>query len=147
MSRTGRLTFDPQICRLLGVAAATFGGTTAEFLAAVHPDDRDAAAFALRTAIEQGEPYEVEHRAVWPDTTIRHIRARGVLARDDAGRPARLDGVIGDITVRKLEAEADERFRVGFEKGAAPQALTEALMRPFGKVRRAAEMQRVMGRG
>jgi hypothetical protein len=42
------------------------------------------------------------------------------VARDEGGVALRLDGVLWDITDRKRVEEGNERFRVGFEKGATP---------------------------
>jgi PAS domain S-box-containing protein len=98
--------FDKQVCSLLGINPATFGGTAAEFFAAVHPDDREKIKATLAQSIERDSPYAPEYRVVWPDGSIHHICARGEIIRDDMGRALMIIGVIWDITERKhLEAE------------------------------------------
>ena len=118
-----RLTFDAQTCRTLGLDAATFTGTEAEFFAIVHPDDKDRVAAAVGRTLASGCAYETEYRVVWPDGSVHDICARGAVARDDSGQPIQFNGVLWDITDRKRAAEADELIRVGFDQGSVPQAL------------------------
>jgi len=108
--------FDDQVCHLLGIDPAKFTGTTDEFLNAVHPDDRDILKAAMDRTIEQDAPYETEYRALWPNGSVHYIIARAKLFRDELGQPARVDGLIWDITDRKQMEdevrESEERFRV-----------------------------------
>jgi PAS domain S-box-containing protein len=104
--RTGKRVFDERVCRLLGIDPQGFGGTAAEFHKVVHPDDLPHVQTAIRRALETGEPYDVEYRAVWPDCSVRHICARGAVTRDESGTAARLDGIVWDITERKRKQAA-----------------------------------------
>jgi len=97
--------FDGLTCQLLGIAGATFTGTAEEFFRVVHPADRDRVRNALSRTLEHDAPYEPEYRVVWPDGTIRSIAARGRLVRDDRGRPVRINGVLWDITEKRLLEE------------------------------------------
>ena len=96
-----RRHFDEQVCRLLGIDCSTFTGTDEEFFRAVHPDDAEKVRAALARTIEQDAPYEPEYRTVWPDGSVHDVAARGRLARDDDGRPTRINGILWDITEHK----------------------------------------------
>jgi PAS domain S-box-containing protein len=98
--------FDNQVCNLLGVDPAMFTGAEEEFFEVLHPDDVAATKAALSRTIEQDAPYETEYRVIWPDESIHYISTRGMLVRDDAGRPARINGIIWDITERKKAEQA-----------------------------------------
>ena len=98
--------FDGQVCRLLGIDPSTFAGSAKEFFDSVHPDDREKLQTALSRTIDEDVLYDPEYRVTWPDGTIHQIAARGRLVRDDAGRPARINGIIWDITERKAIEEA-----------------------------------------
>ena len=98
--------FDKQTCQLLGLNPTSFGGTVEEFLAAVHPDDRENVKSSLRRTLETDETYEVEYRAVWQDGSIHYISARGCCARDDSGQPISVNGTIWDTTERRLMQKA-----------------------------------------
>jgi PAS domain S-box-containing protein len=102
-----RRWFDDQVCRLLGITPAEFTGTADEVLNVIHPDDRPATSEALARAIEHDGFYDAEYRVVHPDNSIHYLASRGRVVRDDNGRPARMNGIIWDITERKrLEENA-----------------------------------------
>ena len=98
--------FDGQVCQCLGIDPADFRGTAEEFYAAVHPDDRQGIERALAQTITSGALYETEYRAIRSDGSFRYITARGQLARDTAGQPQWIDGLVWDITQSK-RAEAE----------------------------------------
>jgi two-component system sensor histidine kinase/response regulator len=96
-----RRVFDRQACCLLGIDPATFTGTAEEFFAAMHPEDVEEITVALSRTIDHDAPFEPEYRAVWPDGSEHWIAARGSLFRDHQGRPARINGILWDISERK----------------------------------------------
>ena len=113
--REDRRYFDHQTCQLLGIDPATFRGSPAEFFTIVHPDDRENVKEALARTIDDDIPYEPSYRAIWPDGSIHFINARGRLVKDTAGKPARINGIIWDVTGQKrVEValrESETRFR------------------------------------
>jgi PAS domain S-box-containing protein len=111
--------FDNQVCHLLGTDPIKFTGAEEEFFEILHPDDVTAIKAALTRTIEEDVPYETEYRVVWPDGSIHYISARGMLVRDDAGRPARINGIIWDITDRRRAEEERERLLAEIENRAA----------------------------
>jgi PAS domain S-box-containing protein len=107
--KENRRYFDDLTCQLLGIEAATFTGTPEEFFQVVHPEDREKIKAALARTIEQDVHYEPTYRVVWPDGSVHDITARGRLVRDDKGQPARINGVLWDITGQRLLE--DERLK------------------------------------
>ena len=98
--------FDDQVCRLLGIDPAVFTGSAEEFFEALHPEDVKKVKAALTLTVEQGVPYEPEYRTVWPDGSVHWITARGRLVCTDDGRPARINGILWDVTEREIAGEA-----------------------------------------
>ena len=92
--------------------------TGAEFLAGVHPDDREATMAAFAAAVDPGlrAAYDVEYRTVGRDDGIvRWVAAKGRGVFDD-GRCVRVLGTAIEITGRKRSEEAlrasEAQFRV-----------------------------------
>ncbi len=78
-----------------------------DFIAHVHPEDRERVLGALRCQ-EEGRYFNDEYRIVRPDGDLRWIRARAFPIRDEAGEVCRLAGIAEDITERK-HAEIERR--------------------------------------
>ena len=74
--------------------------TLADFLAFVHPDDRERLTAHTERLVREGQEYVLEHRAVLPDGEVKHLRASGVADLDADGRPRMLHGVTLDLGPR-----------------------------------------------
>ena len=91
-----------------------------QFIACVHPEDRARVAGVLRHAVQAsagGDAFEDEYRVLWPDGSVRWLRAQGaVTARATDGRAQAISGVVMDVTERRaMEArlrEREERLRL-----------------------------------
>ncbi len=88
--------------------------TYARALAAIHPEDRDRVHAEVERALRDGVDYEVEHRVIWPDGSVRWILARGRRV-DTPGEPARMLGITLDVTERKRAEDERERLRAHAE--------------------------------
>jgi PAS domain S-box-containing protein len=98
---TDRLSWSPETYRIFGIRPDEFDGTSAAFFRFVHPDDLDAVVRAGETARSAGMPYDVEHRIMRPDGTIRWVHERADISRCPAGTPLRIVGTVQDITERR----------------------------------------------
>ncbi len=76
------------------------------FFAQVDAPDRERIYAAVDRCLATGEPYELEYNITRPDGERRAVLTRAELARDDAGKPARLIGMMQDITERKRSEQA-----------------------------------------
>jgi PAS domain S-box-containing protein len=100
------LVWDDRMYELYGIKRGDFAGAYEAWLAGVHPDDRDASAEVSQQARRGEREYDTEFRVVWPDRTVRHLRAYGLVVRDANGMPLRMTGINYDITARKQSEEA-----------------------------------------
>ncbi|MFH0893831.1 MAG: PAS domain S-box protein [Bacteroidota bacterium] len=111
--------FDKEVCKLLGLDSKKFNGSADEFFKCIHHDDVEKVKSALKTALEKNKTYEPEYRVVWPDGTTRHISTRGKVVKDEDGKPIRLNGILWDITDKKIEEEkletSERRYRDLFD--------------------------------
>ncbi len=87
-----------------------------DFMAMVHPDDRDHLRGAVQRHLESGECYQEEYRLLSPAGEVIDWLDRGRAIRDPQGTPYRWVGASANITERKkilnALAQSEERFRL-----------------------------------
>ena len=99
--QTGELFWSDHIAPLFGHAKDELEATYYNFITAIHPDDRKAVMDAVTACIEDGAEYNIEHRTLWPDGTVRWLHESGDVVRDDDGSPLNMLGMVQDITERR----------------------------------------------
>ena len=75
------------------------------FVRHVHLDDRTEVQQSFEDAVRDLEDWSVECRVVWPDASVHWISAHGSVV-SEAGKPARMLGIVIDITTQKLAEQA-----------------------------------------
>ncbi|WP_181243979.1 PAS domain-containing protein, partial [Chamaesiphon polymorphus] len=86
------------------------------FWSRVHPDDREPTRLAVEAALRDGTLYEIDHRAVNPDTgEIRWIKSAGKGTYTPDGEPISFDGINYDITERQVAAANLAQSNARFE--------------------------------
>jgi PAS domain S-box-containing protein len=103
---SGQIEWDDGPYRIFGVHPATFEPTIERIDAMMHPDDRDESSLRAILASSQ-QRFRTEFRVVRPSGEVRWCYGAGIVSRDAAGRPVRMNGVTIDITERK---RAEERL-------------------------------------
>lgn len=98
---SGALSWSDEIFRIFEIDPKQFGASYAAFLEAIHPDDRDAVNRAYQHSLETRTPYNIEHRLLFPDGRIKHVRERCETAYDTDGQPVLSSGTVQDITAAK----------------------------------------------
>jgi PAS domain S-box-containing protein len=104
--RTGHLHWSDQIEPMFGFARGEFAATYESFLQSVHPQDRQRVVDSVSASVNEGADYDVEHRIVWPDGTVRWVAETGDVIHDEKGQAVRMLGIVQDVTERK-RAEAE----------------------------------------
>ena len=119
-ARTGRALYvSPAFESIWGRPRETLANGLADWLATLHPDDRDGVQRDFARGVRTGTFTPLEYRILRPDGTVRWIRDSAWGIRDRRGRVVRVTGVFRDITEqRRLEAEIlqaaeAERQRIG----------------------------------
>jgi PAS domain-containing protein len=70
---------------------------TGTFFNSIHPVDRAKVVRALGKALVGEEPFNIEHRIIWPDGAVRSVRGKAEVSFD-RGKPVRVLGTVQDIT-------------------------------------------------
>ena len=102
--KKNKVTWSDEVYRIYGLQP----GTEVDYetySSLLHPDEREHVGATVSNAVQTGEPYEVFHRVVRRDGTVRHVHGRGELVRDEDGSPKRLVGTVQDITDRQILIE------------------------------------------
>jgi PAS domain S-box-containing protein len=120
---TNEIYVDPNLKAMLGYADHEIRNHLDDWGKHVHPDDGEEVMAKANAHLEGSAPtYEVTHRMLHKDGSIRWFLARGTAMRDAKGRPYRVLGTDTDITERKQAEEEREMLRERLEK-----ALTKIL--------------------
>ncbi len=106
---TDVITWSDETYRIFGTERTAGPISYERYLALIHPEDRDAVMETVGRALEIHEPFEIDHRIIRPDGSLRFLNGRGAVVCDRAGRSARLIGAVLDITARKQAEEALRR--------------------------------------
>ncbi len=135
---------SPQVESLLGYSRDEWLQSSARWVEALHPDDRDRAIAELATGEQSGQRFTSEYRLIARDGRTVWIRDEMTPTRDAEGRLL-VHGVMFDVTREKeieaeLAAEVAERAEVAtalstFRGGADPQSTAAALCRELVRLR------------
>jgi PAS domain S-box-containing protein len=98
---TDALGWSAETHRIFGVPLGQFKGTSEAFFGFVHEEDREGVRRASEAATASNAPYDVEHRIVRADGTVRWVQEKADVLRDASGRATRMVGTVQDITDRR----------------------------------------------
>jgi PAS domain S-box-containing protein len=94
------LYWSDEIYRIFGLSPDEFGATYDAFLETVHPDDRDFVNQAYTNSVESRSAYDIVHRLLLRDGTMKYVREKCRTEYDAEGRPVRSLGTVQDVTER-----------------------------------------------
>jgi PAS domain S-box-containing protein len=93
------LIWSDEVYRIFGVTSE-LELNFKTFLNYIHPDDRKLAEKEVNEAL-YGRPYNIEHRIVLPDGTIRVVHEQGEVTFGESDEPVQMLVTVQDITDRK----------------------------------------------
>jgi PAS domain S-box-containing protein len=135
---TMRLLGD-EIERMTGYPASDFiANAQRTFESIIHPDDRELVHRGVHEALDADDPYALEYRIVTAAGDIRWILDRGLRACDATGREC-LDGIIFDITRRRLAEDARLRSEAAAARAAELEASRARIVAAADEARRRIE--------
>jgi PAS domain S-box-containing protein len=115
--KENRLTWSDEVYRIFGLKPQEFDTSYEAFLAAVHPDDREAVDAAYSGSISEGKDgYEIDHRIIRKDNgEIRFVHEKCTHIRDKSGQIVKSIGMVQDITERKEAEDKLEEYSNNLE--------------------------------
>ncbi|MCB1907828.1 MAG: diguanylate cyclase [Rhodocyclaceae bacterium] len=95
------LLWSQETYRIFGVDRRTFDCNFDNYLACVHPDDRALVRETFAASVANGNAFELEHRILLADGSVRTVLKRGEIRVGDDGRPASVQGMMQDISEQR----------------------------------------------
>ena len=93
-----KLTWDDSMFTIYGIHDGDFSGVFEAWSSMVPEEDRQYAVGEIQAALRGEREYDIVHRIVRPDGTIRFIKVGSKAYFDDNGKPLRIIGTNVDIT-------------------------------------------------
>ncbi len=118
---SGHNAYNTRFASMLGYEPSRFANHVSEWDRLIHPDDKAAVWEAMTAHLEERTgQYACEHRLLRSNGTWGWVLGSGrVTERDPSGKPARVSGVLFDVSARK-EAEARaEKAQARYEAAIA----------------------------
>jgi PAS domain S-box-containing protein len=104
---------SPAIKKVFGREFVEFKENKNLWIQCIHPDDKSTMADSF-LQLKSAGTFDSERRIIHPDGSIRWVRDRGYNIYDVAGNVIRVDGIISDITKRKMVEESLRESEVLF---------------------------------
>ncbi len=116
----------------------------------VHPDDRPSVLKGLEASIQEGKPFNAQHRIIRPDGSVRVLHAQAEVTRDAGGRPMRFLGIVLDITERvrleeDLRRKVQELAEADRQKDEFLAMLAHELRNPLAPIRNSVQVLQLVG--
>lgn len=102
---TGSIYGSEEACQIFGVRPEDIK-TIEDAILKIHPEDRKAVYSKLEKVLSTGKPQRADYRIIKPDGSERFVHSESRVFYDDHGDPARLFGIVHDITEQKLVENA-----------------------------------------
>lgn len=105
---SNRVVWSERVYGFHGLEPGTFDGTMDGFSKLVHPQDVERVQDAIRRALDERLPYQLEFRIVRPNGEVRWLATSARVVYGERGQPVRMLGATVDTTERH---EAEEELR------------------------------------
>src|SRR5215212_1675698 len=123
------LYVSPQIQDLVGYTPQEWLDDPKLWLKTVYPEDREQVLAQAALTDQSDQPFEMEYRMTARDGRLVWVHDKLILVRDLEGQPQFWQGIMLDITERKLaentQREVEERFRRVWEATSDAMALSD----------------------
>ena len=113
-----KLEWSDEIFRIFEISNNLFEASYESFLDAIHPDDRDKVNEAYTNSLETQLPYEIRHRLLMKDGTIKWVLETCETTFDKDKNPLVSIGTVQDITKQVTMQEKVNKARESAEQAS-----------------------------
>jgi len=114
--QTGELVWSDELYRIFGFSPREIIPTYEQYLSYVHADDREYMSTAVKKALYEKHPYNVDVRIMTKDGIEKTANAQGTVKYDENGIPIQMLGTFQDITERKKIEKELQQYRSHLEE-------------------------------
>jgi diguanylate cyclase (GGDEF)-like protein/PAS domain S-box-containing protein len=101
---------SPQVEQLLGFPAERWVAEPDLWAERLHPDDRELVLMEEMRTFQHEIEFDREYRMIAADGSVKWLWERDTIVRDEYGRPTHTEGVMVDITERKLAEDRAQHY-------------------------------------
>ncbi len=160
------MIWDDRMFELYGITKDVFPNNIDAWTNGLHPDDKQLALDECNAALSGHKDFNTTFRVIHPDGKVLHIRANGLVIRNNDGIPLRMLGINKDITESKLlqeqlivakeKAEESDRLKTAFLHNMSHEIRTpmnaisgfsQLLMRDYGQEEKLAKYIKIIDEG
>lgn len=128
---TNNLIWDDRLYSLYGVTREQFPAVLDAWIKCLHPDDEKRVTAQLWAAVEGKCDYTPQFRTIWPDGSIHHIQAHGVVSRAPDGSPLYMLGTGWDITAEMEAKQQLQELNISLQTKEASLTLANKELEAF----------------
>ncbi|HEX6749302.1 MAG TPA: PAS domain S-box protein [Longimicrobium sp.] len=128
--------WSDEMYRIYGFEPGSVDVSLGTFLEHVHPGDRERVRAEVERSRKTREPFELDHRIVLADGSIRMLHARGRVEIDRTGAVTRMSGTGQDVTDARAAEETARRLaaeQAGRAEAEAGRGRLEAVLEGIGE--------------
>ncbi|MGD2081958.1 MAG: ATP-binding protein [Chromatiales bacterium] len=123
--RTRGLTWSDEVYRVFEADPESFRARYRDFLAIVHPDDREDVDSKLFAAVRDGTPFVTVHRLLMSDGRVKFVQERAEVLYSDEGEALRAVGTVQDVTDRRRLEDRMQKNQASLERAGRINTLGE----------------------
>lgn len=113
---SGSLSWSDEVYRIFGLEPEQFKPSYEAFIDKIHPDDKEMVNKAYTDSAKNKTPYNIDHRLLLKDGTVRYVNERCETYYDENGRPTRSIGTVQDISDLRQAHESLRQSENKFSK-------------------------------
>ncbi|GIX38552.1 MAG: GGDEF domain-containing protein [Silanimonas sp.] len=114
-------------CRMFGLPADAAAHEVGDWLAKIHPEDRERVRLGYARALDTGlTEWNIAYRFLRPDGSVGHARDRLLILRDAAGHPVRAIGGVTDVSDEQEALESHALLKRALDATSTGVAIVDA---------------------
>lgn len=116
--KEGKILWTDELYRIYGLEPQSQEITFELYASFIHPDDKEELFNTIQNALSTKMPYDLHHRIIIADGTVKHLNAKGSIQLDANGQPDKMLGTAQDVTERLIMEHAARESQHFIQKTA-----------------------------